>query len=153
MTVRPLTRLQRDILDKAWAEGLNGRDKLYAQVRASHPEAGITQRQVAAYLRTNQPHQLFQYQRKTKPVTVIRRSRPLQLVTVDLGQILPITLNTIYRICTKTPTTTTPMTITMVSRIHKEHVSPMWPTWPYARNNLPHFFPWPGPNSLTAPRI
>jgi hypothetical protein len=67
----------------------------------------------------------------------------------DPGQILPITLNTIYRICTKTPTTTTPMTITMVLRIHKEHVSPrgwygpffkMWPTWPYARKNLPLFF-------------
>jgi transposase InsO family protein len=89
MTVRPLTRLQRDILDKAWAEGLHGRDKLYAQVHASHPEASITQRQVAAYLRTNQPHQLFQYQRKTKPVTVIRRSRPLQLVTVDLTALPP----------------------------------------------------------------
>jgi transposase InsO family protein len=89
MTVRPLTPRQEAILDRAWAEGLNGRDKLHAQVRASHPEAGITQRQVAAYLRTNQPHQLFIYQRKTKPVTVIRRSRPLQLATVDLTALPP----------------------------------------------------------------
>eukprot|EP01049_Picozoa_sp_SAG25_P011579 SAG25_NODE_1436_length_3023_cov_2.872093_2_plen_408_part_00 len=44
---------------------------------------------VAAYLKTNQPHQLFQYQRKTKPVTIFRRSRPLQLIITDLTALPP----------------------------------------------------------------
>ena len=59
-------------------------DKLYQQIKRDHPEAKITWRQVAAFLRRTQPHQLFLYQRKPKPISVFRRSRPLQLLTVDL---------------------------------------------------------------------
>ena len=79
-----LTKPQLAILQQAWADGLNGRDKLYRQIKRDHPEAKITWRQVAAFLKRTQPHQLFIYQRKPKPISVFRRSRPLQMLTVDL---------------------------------------------------------------------
>eukprot|EP01049_Picozoa_sp_SAG25_P009344 SAG25_NODE_918_length_4772_cov_1.806120_4_plen_442_part_00 len=86
---KPLTAAQKKILDKAWAENLGGRDKLHAFVRERFPEAKITQRQVAAWLKTVPAHQLFLYQKTTKPVTIIRRSRPLQMITVDLTALPP----------------------------------------------------------------
>ena len=77
MPAPPLTPEQTTIIAAAWAEGLHGRDKLYQKLKREHPEAKISFRQVAAYLRTNPAHQLYLPQRKTLPVAVVRRGKPL----------------------------------------------------------------------------
>ena len=78
----PLSDAQRRALDRIWAANPVGRHKL-------HPaavEAGIdvTQRQVGEYLRELKPHRVYLTQKKTKPVSVVRRHAPLEMVTVDL---------------------------------------------------------------------
>lgn len=78
----PLSNAQRRALDRIWAANPVGRHKL-------HPaavEAGInvTQRQVGEYLRELKPHRVYLTQKKTKPVSVVRRHAPLEMVTVDL---------------------------------------------------------------------
>ena len=49
----------------------------------------VTQRQVGTYQRELPSHQLFLPHRKTKALTVIRRSKPLELLTVDLTALPP----------------------------------------------------------------
>jgi hypothetical protein len=70
-----VTAPERRALDKIWAENPAGRTKLYASARTAG--LNVTQRQVGTYLRELPAHQLFLPQRKTKALTVIRRSKPL----------------------------------------------------------------------------
>jgi transposase InsO family protein len=73
---------ERRQLQKLWAENPVGRTKLHAMARAAGLD--ITQRQVATFLKETPSHQLYLPQRKTKAITVFRRSRPLQGIVVDL---------------------------------------------------------------------
>jgi transposase InsO family protein len=74
--------VERRQLQKLWAENPVGRTKLHAMARAAGLD--ITQRQVATFLKETPSHQLYLPQRKTKAITVFRRSRPLQGIVVDL---------------------------------------------------------------------
>ena len=73
---------ERRQLQKLWSENPVGRTKLHAMARAAGLD--ITQRQVATFLKETPSHQLYLPQRKTKAITVFRRSRPLQGIVVDL---------------------------------------------------------------------
>ena len=77
-----LSDAQRAALDKVWAANPVGRHKLHpTAVEAGIP---VTQKQVGEYLRELKPHRVYLTQKKTKPVSVVRRHAPLEMVTVDL---------------------------------------------------------------------
>ena len=69
-------------LDKIWAANPVGRHKLHPAAVAAGID--VTQRQVGQYLRELKPHRVYLKQKKTKPVSVVRRHAPLEMVTVDL---------------------------------------------------------------------
>jgi hypothetical protein len=73
---------ERRQLQQLWAENPVGRTKLHAMSRAAGLD--ITQRQVATFLKQTPAHQLYLPQRKTKAITVFRRSHPLQGIVIDL---------------------------------------------------------------------
>ena len=83
---------QRAALDKVWSANPVGRHKLHpAAVEAG---VDVTQRQVGEYLRELKPHRVYLKQKKTKPVSVVRRHAPLEMVTVDLTVLPPQAVET-----------------------------------------------------------
>ncbi len=64
----------------AWVSGL-ARCGLWPRAAG----VDVTQRQVGSYLKQNSSHMVYLPQRKTKAITVFRRSKPLQTITVDLS--------------------------------------------------------------------
>ena len=79
-----LTRQQENLLSATYKKIPFGRDKLYGYIRANHPEAGITRREVMGWLKENELAQLtFQRKPKREIVSSVAR-KPLSKLQIDL---------------------------------------------------------------------
>ncbi len=83
---RPLTKVQRERLEKAYYErGTLGRDTMYRYLRSEYPDdPPIPRRAIQRWLNTQQLQQLYRQARKSRDTAPFKPTRPFHQLSIDL---------------------------------------------------------------------